>query len=170
MQVSRTTATMGDAGNTATLFFSNSNSTSASGTGVASGTGSGSVTIDCSNLDLNTGYITASGAVRIWNISVTYTPTSSNKVATPTFSPSAGEVASGTVVSFNCITEGVTYYYTTDGTDPTISSSSSSSWSLPRLGIFVSLITLGYSLWHAALSGTGFICSFLVEAGPWKPV
>ena len=47
---------------------------------------------------------------------------------------------------------------------------SSSAWSLPRLGIFVSLITLGYSLWHAALSGTGFICSFLVEAGPWKPV
>ena len=130
MQVSRTTAAMGDAGNTATLFFSNSNSTSASGTGVASGTGSGSVTIDCSDLDLNTGYITASGAVRIWNISVTYTTTSTNKVVKPTFDPAAGEVASGTEVSFNCTTEGVTYYFTTDGTDPTTYSSSGSSYTV----------------------------------------
>lgn len=61
-------------------------------------------------------------------ITVTYTPTSSNKVAKPTFDPAAGEVASGTEVSFNCTTEGVTYYYTTDGTDPTISSSTSSSY------------------------------------------
>lgn len=69
-----------------------------------------------------------SGNRRISEITVTYTPTSSNKVAKPTFDPAAGEVASGTEVSFNCTTEGVTYYYTTDGTDPTISSSSSSSY------------------------------------------
>jgi len=62
----------GGGGNSATLYFSNSNSTSATGTGVASGTGASSITIDCSSLNLNTGYITASGAVRIWDVQVTY--------------------------------------------------------------------------------------------------
>lgn len=66
-------------GNTATLYFSASNSTSATGTGVASGTGASSVTIDCSSLELATGYITAGGAVRIWgDVVVTYTPASSS--------------------------------------------------------------------------------------------
>lgn len=59
-------------GNTATLYFSNSNSTSSAGTGVASGTGTSSVTIDCSSLNLKSGYITASAAVRIWDVEVTY--------------------------------------------------------------------------------------------------
>ena len=58
--------------NTATLYFSNSNSTSSAGTGVASGTGASSVTIDCSSLNLKSGYITASAAVRIWDVEVTY--------------------------------------------------------------------------------------------------
>ena len=60
-------------GNTATLYFSSSKNTSTTGTGVASGTGASEVTIDCSSLNLNTGYITASGAIRIWDIEVTYT-------------------------------------------------------------------------------------------------
>lgn len=61
-------------GNSATLYFSNSNSTSTTGVGVVSGTGANSVTLDCSSLNLNSGYITASGAVRIWDIEVTYNP------------------------------------------------------------------------------------------------
>ena len=73
MTVSSTNQPMTGGNNTATLYFSNNNSTSSSGSGVASGTGASSVTIDCSSLDLNTGYITSSGAVRIWDISVTYT-------------------------------------------------------------------------------------------------
>ena len=72
MTVSGTSQTMSGGGNTATLYFSSSNSTSATGTGVASGSGASSVTIDCSSLSLKTGYITASGAVRIWDITVTY--------------------------------------------------------------------------------------------------
>lgn len=72
MTVSSTQTTMTGGGNTATLFFSSSNTTSSSGTGVASGTGSSKVTIDCSNLNLNTGYITASAGVRIWDVIVTY--------------------------------------------------------------------------------------------------
>lgn len=73
MTVSSTSLPMNGGGNTATLYFSNSNSTSATGFGVASGTGGSSVTIDCSSLNLNTGYITASSGVRIWDVSVTYT-------------------------------------------------------------------------------------------------
>ena len=70
--VSSASNARGGGGNTATLFFSSSNSTSATGTGVVSGTGDGEVTLNCSSLNLNTGYITASGAVRIWDIEVTY--------------------------------------------------------------------------------------------------
>ena len=74
MTVSGANTPMTDGGNSATLFFSASNSTSATGTGVASGSGGSKVTIDCSSLNLNTGYITAGGAVRIWDIKVTYDP------------------------------------------------------------------------------------------------
>ena len=72
MTVSNSSKPMDGGGNAATLFFSNSNSTSATGTGVASGTGDNTVTIDCSTLNLKTGFITASGAVRIWDIEVEY--------------------------------------------------------------------------------------------------
>ena len=74
MTVSGSSKPMDGGGNGATLFFSASNSTSATGTGVASGTGASKVTIDCSSLNLNTGYITASGATRIWDVKVTYDP------------------------------------------------------------------------------------------------
>lgn len=72
MTVSSTQKPMTDGGNAATLYFSNSNSTADAGTGVASGTGNSSVTIDAESLDLKSGYITASGAVRIWDIEVEY--------------------------------------------------------------------------------------------------
>lgn len=72
MTVSGSSKPMDGGGNTATLFFSAENSTAADGDGVASGTGESTVTIDCSGLNLNTGYITASGAVRIWDVKVTY--------------------------------------------------------------------------------------------------
>ena len=44
------------------------------------------------------------------------------KVATPTFSPAAGAVAEGTEVTISTSTEGATIYYTTDGNEPTTSS------------------------------------------------
>ena len=72
MTVSGSSQPMTGGSNSATLFFSSSNTTSATGTGVVYGTGASSVTIDCSSLNLNTGYITASGAVRIWDVTVYY--------------------------------------------------------------------------------------------------
>ena len=72
MTVSGSSKPMTEGGNSATLFFSSDNSTDATGNGVVSGTGDSSVTIDATSLNLNTGYITASGAVRIWDVKVTY--------------------------------------------------------------------------------------------------
>lgn len=46
------------------------------------------------------------------------------KVAKPTFSPEAGEVEAGTEVTISTTTENATIYYTTDGSDPTTSSTS----------------------------------------------
>ena len=43
-------------------------------------------------------------------------------VATPAFSLASGEVDSGTSVTITCATEGAKIYYTTDGSDPTASS------------------------------------------------
>ena len=69
-----------DGGNSATLYFSSSNNSTTAASGLsanpktaASGTGASSVTIDCESLGLTSGYITASGAVRIWgDVVVTY--------------------------------------------------------------------------------------------------
>ena len=44
------------------------------------------------------------------------------KVANPTFTPSAGEVLSGTTVTITCATEGADIYYTTDGSTPSAES------------------------------------------------
>ena len=53
-----------------------------------------------------------------------------NGVSLPYFDPEPGEVTKGTVISFNCATEGVTYYYTTDGTNPTINSLTGTSYTV----------------------------------------
>ena len=71
----------------------------------------------------------AKKALYVKSIEVTYS-SSSTKVTTPTFFPISGEVTKGTVVSFNCATEGVTYYYTTDGSTPTTNSASATSYTV----------------------------------------
>ena len=71
----------------------------------------------------------AKKALYVKSIEVTYS-SSSTKVTTPTFFPISGEVTKGTVVTFNCTTEGVTYYYTTDGSTPTTNSASATSYTV----------------------------------------
>ena len=113
MTVSGSNQPMTGGGNSATLYFSASNSTSATGTGVASGTGASSVTIDCSSLNLNTGYITAGGAVRIWDVQVTYSNAAATKVSTPSISGDENFLNS-TEVSISCGTDGAAIQYSTD--------------------------------------------------------
>ena len=48
--------------------------------------------------------------------------TSSQTVASPTFSPVAGTYTQEITVEISCATEGASIYYTTDGTDPTVQS------------------------------------------------
>lgn len=80
MTVSGSNQPMDGGSNNATLFFSADNTTSAAGEGVVSGTGANKVVINCSDLNLNTGYITAGGAVRIWDVKVTYEEAASETV------------------------------------------------------------------------------------------
>lgn len=120
MTVSSTSKPMEGGGNTNTVYFSASNSTSAAGVGVVSGKDASSITIDASELALQTGYITAGGAVRIWNITVT--TAAAPAVAKPTFTPVA-EVFEGNLnVKIACTTDGAAIYYTSDGTEPSASS------------------------------------------------
>ena len=61
---------------------------------------------------------TASGLANSAVASAAYTLTPPPTAATPTFSPLAGAVASGTMVTISTTTAGATIYYTTDGTAP----------------------------------------------------
>ena len=66
---------------------------------------------------------TLSSQARITAVTVTYNTGGSQTqaVATPTFSPSAGAVAEGTVVTISSSTNGATIYYTTDNSTPSAS-------------------------------------------------
>lgn len=63
-------------------------------------------------------YVTNKNA-QVTSLTLTYEP---SKVATPTFSPAAGSYSSTQNVTISTTTANATIYYTTDGTDPTNSS------------------------------------------------
>jgi N-acetyl-beta-hexosaminidase len=65
---------------------------------------------------------TASGFANSAVASAAYTLTAAPPAATPTFSPAAGAVGAGTTITISTTTAGATIRYTTDGTDPTTSS------------------------------------------------
>lgn len=69
MTVSDTNKPMDGGGNTATLQF---RSESTSSTVIGEATGASTVTIDLPNNTATEGYITATGAVRIWDVELTY--------------------------------------------------------------------------------------------------
>ena len=86
------------------------------GTKTGTGNSSGEITIN---------FTGGSKALYIKSISVTYEDggTTVETVATPTFSPEEGTYTEAQNVTINCTTSGATIYYTTDGNDPTTSSS-----------------------------------------------
>ena len=68
--------------------------------------------------------LSLTATVKFTAITVTYSANGSTPTcAKPTFSPAAGVFIGSQNVSISCDTEGATIYYTTDGTDPTASSS-----------------------------------------------
>ena len=72
--------------------------------------------------------VTTNHNTQITKIEIFYkAETPASTCATPTFSPEAGEVVSGTQVSISCATADATIHYTTDGTTPTTSSPTYSS-------------------------------------------
>src|SRR5579871_239561 len=71
---------------------------------------------------------TVSGLANSPVASASYTLTTTPTVSTPTFSPAAGAVVSGTMVTISTTTAGATIYYTTDGSVP---GSSSTQYSAP---------------------------------------
>lgn len=95
---------------------------------VESGVGAGTITL------VSAGETTISaifaGDVDFKPLTVSYTLTvtdSRTKVATPTFSPAAGEVAENSTVTISCGTAGATIHYTTNGSTPTTESATYSS-------------------------------------------
>lgn len=89
---------------------------------------SGTTTFD--GLEANSVTVTTSTAFRCTSassISIHYAAVSSNTVATPTFSPTAGTFISAQSVAISCNTDGAAIHYTLDGSDPTASSDTYSS-------------------------------------------
>ena len=152
MTVSSTSKPMDGGGNAATVFFSASNSTSAAGDGVASGTGESSITIDASELALQTGYITAGGAVRIWDITVT--TAAAPAVAKPIIGGDSPFFTS-THVTITCATTGSTVWYTTNGLDPDLAEDYTNEF--PSAGLDITETTTFKAI---AVTGTGLETKF----------
>ena len=64
----------------------------------------------------------ASKALYVKSVVVTYNTSGNPTCATPSFNPAAGTYTSAQDVEINCNTEGATIYYTVDGSEPTMNS------------------------------------------------
>lgn len=166
MTVSSTSKPMDGGGNSATLYFSSSNSTSSTGTGVASGTGASSITIDCSSLNLNTGYITASAGIRIWDVEVTY-----NASHTITYSATNGNISgvddsSNAVASGASIAEGATVTLTAEPAG----GYTFSSWEVSGTGASLSSTTTNPTTFTMGTANATVTANFVAAGGNYITV
>jgi uncharacterized repeat protein (TIGR02543 family) len=126
-------------GTSYTVTFDGNGGTSPASQTVNAGSSTTLPSITRSGYTLNGWYATSSGGTKIGDAEASYTPTASitlyaqwtqdesggnntGKVGTPTASPSAGEVTSGTKITLSTATTGATVYYTINGNTPTASS------------------------------------------------
>lgn len=79
------------------------------------GSGTGEIVVTMTNA-------TSGRYMLLKSIIVTYTPASSNQVATPRISLESGSYSTPQTTTISCTTDGATIYYTTNGTTPTTSS------------------------------------------------
>lgn len=77
---------------------------------------------DVLTLEGNIGCYNGAQIANPQNVTVEQGETPVQTVATPTFSPEAGEVEAGKEIVISCATEGATIYYTLDESDPTAES------------------------------------------------
>lgn len=83
---------------------------------------------------------------------------------TPTFDPSAGEVTANQVVTFNPTNQGLTFHYTVDGTEPTVSSPTAASVTIDAAKTVKVLATkTGYK--PSAVASAAYTIEGVVEAG-----
>ena len=85
----------------------------------------GTITIE--DLDCSSILFTCTGTDKTHRLyvnylSVTYTPPTTQTVATPTFDPAGGEYSEAKSVTIGCETAGASIYYTTNGSTPTVES------------------------------------------------
>jgi xyloglucan-specific exo-beta-1,4-glucanase len=108
--------TISSATSGATIYYTTDGSTPTSSSTVYSGP------ITVSSTTMIKAYAAASGMTDSSVASATYTISSTQQVATPTFSPTAGIYSAAQNVAISSATSGATIYYTTDGSTPTSSS------------------------------------------------
>lgn len=100
---------------------------SSSNTGVAtiveSGVGAGTITLVAAGQTTISAIFEGDEDYKPLTVSYTLTVYDNRtKVATPTFSPAAGEVAENSAVTISCATDGATIHYTVNGSTPTAES------------------------------------------------
>ena len=78
--------------------------------------------VELSSTETSTNFNISSGGNAAYVKSIEIVPLTGNEIVAPTFSPESGTYTEAQSVTISCATNGASIYYTTNGTDPTTSS------------------------------------------------